>query len=82
MHLPLVIEFLGYDLSEEDGEYCERLRAKLHALGLTQVEFGHLLGVSRETINGWRKGRRLPTGTKLERPRKVLLRGSTCPRLF
>ena len=31
-------------------------------LGLSQAEFGTLLGVSKHTVIGWEQGRRVPSG--------------------
>lgn len=42
-----------------------RVRKKL---GLSQVKFAHLLGISEDTLQNWEQGRRQPAG-----PAKVLL---------
>ena len=43
-----------------------KARAKL---GLSQLKFASLLGISEDTLQNWEQGRRRPTG-----PAKVLLR--------
>ncbi|HAB18200.1 MAG TPA: helix-turn-helix domain-containing protein [Verrucomicrobiota bacterium] len=40
-----------------------------HQLGLPQVKFAQLLGISEDTLQNWEQGRRKPAG-----PAKVLLK--------
>ncbi|MBX3177708.1 MAG: helix-turn-helix domain-containing protein [Candidatus Hydrogenedentes bacterium] len=58
--MPKAIEFLGYDPTSSDGELAYQIRSNRRALGLSQAEFGKLLGVSRETVNLWENGKRVP----------------------
>ena len=39
-----------------------KVAAVRHTLGLSQAEFGTLLGVSKHTVIGWEQGRRVPSG--------------------
>jgi putative transcriptional regulator len=41
----------------------------LHKLGLPQIKFAKLLGISEDTLQNWEQGRRKPAG-----PAKVLLK--------
>ena len=65
IRLPSVIEFLGYEPTDVFGELAELIKAKRRSLGLTQEAFGKLVGVSRETVNLWERGKREPTGSPL-----------------
>ena len=70
--MPSVLEFLGYEPSTESERLAEAIRARRRSLGLTQEAFGELLGVSRETVNLWERGRREPIGLPLRRLAKIL----------
>jgi transcriptional regulator with XRE-family HTH domain len=70
--MPSVLEFLGYEPSTESERLAEAIRARRRSLGLTQGAFGELLGVSRETVNLWERGRREPIGLPLRRLAKIL----------
>jgi transcriptional regulator with XRE-family HTH domain len=65
--MPSVIEFLGYEPSIDVEELAETIRLKRRYLGLTQEAFGELLGVSRETVNLWERGKRERSGLALRR---------------
>jgi len=43
-----------------DREMAARVRRLRQALGLTQIELGHRLGVSNVTVNRWERGRSIP----------------------
>ena len=70
--IPQVLEFLGYNPLSQDGPLSQRLRNNRLELGLTQLEFGRLLGVGRETIVNWEGGKRTPADSFLERVREIL----------
>jgi putative transcriptional regulator len=45
---------------QEVAKFVRRLRSRL---GLSQVEFSRLIGVSVDTVNNWEHGKRYPVGT-------------------
>lgn len=69
--IPKILEFLGWSPFPRDGSRAEQLCDIRLALGLTQLEFGMLLGVSRETMVNWKSGKRTPKGAYLERVQKM-----------
>jgi transcriptional regulator with XRE-family HTH domain len=70
--MPKAIEFLGYEPPSEGSQIGDRIRARRRALGLTQAEFGQLVGVSRETVNRWENGKRVPNGRFEELVKRIL----------
>ena len=55
--IPRVIEWLGYDPFPEPDSFGARLHKHRTAAGLSQVEFGELLGIRGETIGEFERGR-------------------------
>lgn len=47
--------------------FCYRLKEARSKLGLTQSEFGELLGAKKRTVADWEKGVSSPTGLQLEK---------------
>jgi len=45
---------------EEMGHYVRRIRGKV---GMSQIEFSRVTGVSVDTLRNWEQGRRYPTAT-------------------
>ena len=44
-----------------DNKYiAEKIKNEREHLGLTQEEFGKLIGISKQSISSWEKGRNLP----------------------
>lgn len=39
---------------------AEKIKKERERLGLTQEEFGKLIGISKQSISSWEKGRNLP----------------------
>lgn len=76
VHMQLVIEFLGYEPSIDVSNPAEAIRARRHLMGLTQKALGDLVGVSRETVNLWERGKRKPTGSALRHVNSLLRNSS------
>lgn len=53
----------------------EEIKAHRLSLGLTQVQYGEILGVSDKAVSGWERGRHAPLSPQLERLRRIM--GST-----
>jgi DNA-binding transcriptional regulator YiaG len=70
--MPGVIEFLGYEPSNEFERLADAIRVRRRSLGLTQEAFSELVGVSRETVNLWERGKREPTGAPLRLLNSIL----------
>lgn len=71
-YMPMIIDFLGYNPLPKDGSVAEQIRSARRSIGLTQLDLGRRLGVSRETVNYWENGKRRPEGSYLERIIKAL----------
>ena len=53
-------------MNDFDWQYGERFRKIRKLAGLSQEEFGEVLGVSRQTINAYERDRQKPTVTMIE----------------
>lgn len=75
-HLPVVIEFLGYDPRPVPVDFAARLIHHRVGLGMSQVTFARLLGVDPGTLRSWESGRRRPQGEYGTRVNAALKTGS------
>lgn len=41
-------------------DIAEKIKLEREKLGLTQEEFGKLIGISKQSVSSWEKGRNLP----------------------
>lgn len=63
MYEPKIIPSIIYDdyLQFISNGYSKQIKYIRHALGLTQGQFGKLLGVHKKTVAKWEQGRSQPT---------------------
>ena len=59
--LPAIEQFLGYWVGKTPETLRERLKDARHRAGMTQVEFGALIGVDESSLRIWEGGWRQPT---------------------
>jgi transcriptional regulator with XRE-family HTH domain len=61
-YMPTIIRFLGYNPLPPSDEWADRLVQCRTALGLSQKESAHRIGVDPCTLARWERGERDPTG--------------------
>jgi DNA-binding XRE family transcriptional regulator len=61
-----VTRFLGFSPFRRGGDLAQRLVNHRQALGRTQKEFAHLIGVDPSTLARWERGERKPNGALLK----------------
>jgi len=71
-HLAGVVEFLGFNPFQNADTLAHRLVNRRKALGMTQKEFAGPIGVDPNTLAGWERGGREPTGRFATRVESVL----------
>jgi transcriptional regulator with XRE-family HTH domain len=78
-HMPAIIKFLGYNpLPPPDG-WPNRLVLHRTALGLSQKEAAHQIGVDPCTLARWERGEREPSGAFAARASIFLARTDVTP---
>src|SRR6266513_2068355 len=61
--MPRIIEFLGYDPSDENEpqSLAERLKVQRKRLGLSRKRLAALLGIDPSNLAGWETGKHRPS---------------------
>jgi transcriptional regulator with XRE-family HTH domain len=70
--MPAIIRFLGYNPLPPGTTWAERLVSCRTAMGVTQGEAAHRIGIDQGTLARWERGEREPAGAFLSRVQRFL----------
>jgi site-specific DNA recombinase len=71
-YMPAIIRFLDYDPLPPSDRWADRLVRGRTAMGLTQRESAHSIGVNASTLARWERGEREPSGAFAARAKRFL----------
>ena len=73
INYPKIVDFLGYNpFSSDASTLAGKIQNYRHLMGISQEQFGKLIGVNESTIFHWEKGSHTPLPSMLKKLNTIL----------